>query len=148
MDASATAAHSSQTPLPDIEPDDDDDDDDDDEEDTGQFVDAATAHPRPPVRGNWRYKKGDVMMFRKPFFMEDYDGAVVGGLEAPAMLRRDRTGVIFGRTRQRPRARQKGAFLYTVVFDDPSTKVPRLPAHGDDGIDDDENVEFLNDAAA
>jgi len=93
-------------------------------------------------------KKGDVLMFRKPFFMEDYDGAVVGGLEAPAMLRRDRTGVIFGRTRQRPRARQKGAFLYTVVFDDPSTKVPRLPAHGDDGIDDDENVEFLNDAAA
>ena len=137
-----------ETALPDVEPDDgdDDDDDDDDDQEAGQFVDAATAHPRPPIRGNWRYKKGDVLMFRKPYFMEDDDGAV-GGLEAPA-LRRDRTGVILQRTRLRPRARQKGAFLYTVLFDDPSTKVPSLPAHGDDGIDEDENVEFLNDAAA
>ena len=38
--------------------------------------------------------------------------------------------------------------LYTILFDDPPTKVERLPARGADGIDpDNENAEFLNDAA-
>ena len=42
---------------------------------------------------------------------------------------------------------RKGAFLYTILFDDPPRKVERLPARGADGIDPDENVEFLNDVA-
>jgi hypothetical protein len=42
---------------------------------------------------------------------------------------------------------RKGAFLYTILFDDPPTTVERLPARGADGIDLDDDVEFLNDAA-
>ena len=38
-------------------------------------------------------------------------------------------------------------FLCTILFDDPSRKVERLPARGADGIDPDNDVEFLNDAA-
>ena len=82
------------------------------------------------------------------FFKKVYFVGVVGGLEAPA-LRRDRTGVVLKCTREHPnRVRRKGAFIYTILFDDPPTKVERLPARGADGIDqDDENAEFLNDAA-
>ena len=72
---------------------------------------------------------------------------VVGGLESPA-LRRDRTGVVLKCTREHPSRVRKGAFLDTILFDDPPGKVGRLPARGDDGIDpDNEHVEFLNDTA-
>ena len=81
------------------------------------------------------------------FFKKNYFVGVVGGLEAPA-LRRDRTGVVLKCTREYPNRVRKGAFLYTVLFDDPPTKVERLPARVADEIDqDDENAEFLNDAA-
>ena len=87
----------------------------------------------------------DVLLFGKKYFEEDTAGAV-GGLEAPA-LRRDRTGVVLKCAREHPGRARKGAFLYTILFDDPATKVERLPARGADGIDTDESVEFLNDAA-
>ena len=87
-----------------------------------------------------------MLFFRKDYFFV----GTVGGLEAPA-LRRDRirTGVVLKCTREHPNRVRKGAFLYTILFDDPSRKVERLPARGADGIDrrDDENAEFLNDAA-
>ena len=88
----------------------------------------------------------DVLFFKKKYFEEDTPGAA-GGLEAPA-LRRDRTGVVLKCTREHPNRVWKGAFLYTILFDDPSKKVERLPARGAEGIDpDNENAEFLNDAA-
>ena len=88
----------------------------------------------------------DVLFFKKKYFEEDAPGAV-GGLEAPA-LRRDRTGVVLKCSREHPNRTRKGAFLYTILFDDPPREVPRLPARGDDGIDpDNENIDFLNDAA-
>ena len=69
------------------------------------------------------------------------------GVKIPA-LRRDRTGVVLKCTREHPSRVRKGAFLYTILFDDPPRKVERLPARGADGIDpDNENVEFLNDTA-
>ena len=84
----------------------------------------------------------DVLFLKKNYFV-----GAAGGLEAPA-LRRDRTGVVLKCTREHPNRVRKGAFLYTILFDDPPAKVERLPARGADGIDqDDENVEFLNDAA-
>ena len=82
-------------------------------------------------------------MFRRKYFTV----GIVGGLEIPS-LQRDRTGVIAKRTRLRPNAVNKGAFMYTVQFDDPVRTVPGLPARGDDGIDEDDDVQFLNDAAA
>ena len=73
---------------------------------------------------------------------------IVGGLEIPS-LQRNRTGVIAKRTRLRPNAAvNKGAFMYTVQFDDPVRTVPGLPAHGIGGIDLDDDMQFLNDAAA
>ena len=63
----------------------------------------------------------------------------VGGLESPA-LRRDRTGVVLKCTREHPNRVRKGAFLYTILFDDPSKKVGRLPARGADGIDPDNEM--------
>ena len=62
-------------------------------------------------------------------------------------LQRDRTGVIAKRTRLRPNSVNKGAFMYTVQFDDPVRTVPGLPAHEIDGIGLDDDAEFLNDAA-
>ena len=113
-----------------------------------QFNNAASAHRRPEVRRGHRYKTNDVLFFRKKCFEEDAEGAV-GGLEASA-LRRDRTGVVLECVRAYPQRAWKGAFLCTIQFDDPPTKVARLPAApGDDGIDpDNESVEFLKDAAA
>ena len=116
--------------------------DDDDGDDDNQFHNAASAHPRPEKRSGRRYRVNDVL-----FFKTDYFVGAVGGLEAPA-LRRDRTGVVLKCTREHPNRARKGAFLYTVLFDDPPTEVERLPARGADGIDpDNENAEFLNDAA-
>ena len=87
-----------------------------------------------------------MLFFKKKYFEEDTPGAV-GGLEAPA-LRRDRTGVVLKCTREHPTRVRKGAFLYTILFDDPPTELERMPARGDDGIDlDNENSEFVNDAA-
>ena len=111
--------------------------DDDDGDDDNQFHNAASAHPRPEKRSGRRYRVNDVL-----FFKTDYFVGAVGGLEAPA-LRRDRTGVVLKCTREHPNRARKGAFLYTVLFDDPPTEVERLPARGADGIDpDDENVDF------
>ena len=116
--------------------------DDDDGDDDNQFHNASSAHPRPEKRSGHRYRVNDVLFFKKNYFV-----GAVGGLEAPA-LRRDRTGVVLKCTREHPNRVRKGAFLYTILFDDPPTTVERLPARGADGIDpDDENVEFLNDAA-
>lgn len=119
--------------------------DDDDGDDDNQFNNAVSAHPRPEVKSGHRYKVNDVLLFGKKYFEEDTAGAV-GGLEAPA-LRRDRTGVVLKCAREHPGRARKGAFLYTILFDDPATTVERLPARGADGIDTDESVEFLNDAA-
>ena len=81
-------------------------------------------------------------MFRKQYFAV----GIVGGLEVPC-LQRDRTGVIVKQTRLRPNASNKGAFMYTVQFDDPVRTVPGLPARGVDGIDLGDDVQFLNGAA-
>ena len=116
--------------------------DGDDGDDDNQFHNASSAHPRPEKRSGHRYRVNDVLLFNKDYFV-----GAVGGLEAPA-LRRDRTGVVLKCTREHPNRVRKGALLYTILFDDPPTKVERLPARGADGIDpDDENVEFLNDTA-
>ena len=116
--------------------------DDSDGDDDNQFHDAVSAHPRPKKRSGHRCRVNDVLFFKKGYFV-----GAVGGLEAPA-LRRDRTGVVLKCTREHPNLARKDAFLYTVLFDDPPTTVERLPARGADGIDpDDEDAEFLNDAA-
>ena len=54
----------------------------------------------------------------------------VNGLEAP-QLRRDRTGIIRTRTRERPGGANRGQYLYKVLFNDPAKVVPRLPLDND-----------------
>ena len=54
----------------------------------------------------------------------------LNGLEAPPM-RRNRTGIIRTRTRERPRGANRGQYLYTALFNDPATTVPRLPLDND-----------------
>ena len=115
-----------------------DTDDDGGDEAVGQFNDALTADPRPPVRVGYRYKKGDMLMFKKQYFTV----GIIGRLEALS-LQHDRTGLVLEQTRERPNARTaraKGTFVYTVQFDDPTRTVPRLPARGDDGIDGDDDA--------
>ena len=46
-------------------------------------------------------------------------------------MRRDRSGIIRARTRERPRGANRGQFLYTVLFSDPATTVARLPLDND-----------------
>ena len=114
--------------------DDDGDDDDDDDDDDGQPNNAAAVHPRPPVGGTWRYRVGDILLFKANFFVAQPGG--LNGLEHPTM-RRDRTGIIRSRTRERARGANRGAYLYTVLFDDPAIEVRRLP------LDDDDDAAFL-----
>ena len=114
------------------------------EEDNEPLNDASTNDPRPPVANGHRYRANDVLLFRKEYFDAEEGG--LGGLESP-MLQRERNGTIIKLTRERPRGKNKGAFLYTVKFYDPITTVGRLPAHGPDddpGIDNDhKNVQFM-----
>ena len=84
--------------------------------------------PRPLVPGDWRFKVGDVLLFRRDFINAQPGG--LNGLEAPQM-RRDRSGIIRTRTRERPRGANRGQYLYTVLFNDPATVVPRLPLDND-----------------
>jgi len=108
--------------------DDDDDDTSDDDEDDGQPVNAIAVDPRPLKPGDWRFKVGDVLLFRRDFFNAQPGG--LNGLEAPPM-RRDRTGIIRTRTRERARGANRGQYLYGVLFNDPATTVPRLPLDND-----------------
>ena len=114
--------------------DDSDDESDDDSDENNQPISGATVSPRPPVNGTWRYKVGDILLFKQNFFVAQPGG--LNGLEAPRM-RRDRTGIIRSRTRERPRGANRGQYLYTVLFNDPNTTVARLPLNNDD------DVEFL-----
>ena len=107
--------------------DDDDDDSSDDGEDT-QPVSAVAADPRPLVPGTWRYKIGDSLLFTAAFFNAQLGG--LNGLEHQTM-RRDRTGIIRTRIRERPRGANRGQYLYTVLFNDSATIVPRLPLDND-----------------
>lgn len=118
--------------------DDDDDDTDDDDDDGAQPIDGAVVHPRPPVNGTWRYKVGDILLFKENFFVAQPGG--LNGLEHRTM-RRDRTGIIRARTRERARGANRGQYLYTVLFNDPATVVQRLP------LDNDDDAEFLTEAA-
>jgi hypothetical protein len=104
-------------------------DDDEDDEDADQPVDGATVSPRPPVNGTWRYRVGDILLFTAAFFNAQPGG--LNGLEAPPM-RRDRTGIIRTRTRERARGANRGQYLYSVLFNDPAITVPRLPLDNDD----------------
>ena len=79
--------------------------------------------------GDWRFRVGDVLLFRKYFFNAQPGG--LNGLEHRNM-RRDRTGLIRSRTRERPQGANRGQYLYTVLFSDPATTVPRLPLDNDD----------------
>ena len=108
--------------------DDDNDDTSDDDEDDGQPVNAIAVDPRPLKPGDWRFKVGDVLLFRRDFFNAQPGG--LNGLEAPPM-RRDRTGIIRTRTRERARGANRGQYLYSVLFNDPATTVPRLPLDND-----------------
>jgi len=104
------------------------DDDDEDDEDDDQPVDGATVPPRPPVSGTWRYRVGDILLYTASFFNAQSGG--LNGLEALPM-RRDRTGSIRKRTRERPHGANRGQYIYTVLFNDPATTVPRLPLDND-----------------
>ena len=109
--------------------DDSSDDDDEDDEDDDQPVDACTCDPRPLVnQATWRYRVGDILLFTAAFFNAQPGG--LNGLEAPPM-RRDRTGIIRTRTRERARGANRGQYLYSVLFNDPATTVPRLPLDND-----------------
>ena len=99
----------------------------DDDEDP-QPVNAIAVDPRPLVNGTWRYRVGDILLFTAAFFNAQPGG--LNGLEAPPM-RRDRSGIIRARTRERPRGANRGQFLYTVLFSDPATTVARLPLDND-----------------
>ena len=112
---------------------DDDDSSSDDDEDT-QPVNAIADDPRPLVPATWRYRVGDILLYTAAFFNAQPGG--LNGLEAPPM-RRDRTGIIRTRTRERPRGTNRGQYLYTVLFNDPATTVPRLP------LDNDADATFL-----
>ena len=107
---------------------DDDSSDDDSSDDDEQPVNAAAVDPRPLKPGDWRFRVGDVLLFKEHFFNAQPGG--LNGLEAPPM-RRDRTGIIRTRTRERPRGANRGQYLYTVLFNDPATTVPRLPLDND-----------------
>ena len=99
----------------------------DDDEDN-QPVNAIAVDPRPLVNGTWRYRVGDILLFTAAFFNAQPGG--LNGLEAPPM-RRDRSGIIRARTRERARGANRGQFLYTVLFSDPATTVARLPLDND-----------------
>ena len=57
---------------------------------------CVTPPPREPA--TWRYRVGDILLFTAAFFNAQPGG--LNGLEAP-QLRRDRTGIIRTRTRER-----------------------------------------------
>ena len=95
---------------------------------TTQPVNAIAVDPRPLKPGDWRYRVGDILLFTAAFFNAQPGG--LNGLEAPPM-RRDRTGIIRTRTRERARGANRGQYLYTVLFNDPATTVPRLPLDND-----------------
>ena len=111
-----------------------DDDSTDDDSDDEQPVNAAAVDPRPLKAGDWRYRVGDILLFTTAFFNAQPGG--LNGLEAPPM-RRDRTGIIRTRTRERARGANRGQYLYSVLFNDPVTTVPRLP------LDNDADATFL-----
>ena len=105
---------------------------------------ASSNDPRPPAAGSWRYKVRDVLLFKRPYF-NSAPGSL-GGLEND---QKERTGKVHARTRERTRGANRGAFLYTVDFDDPPTKVARLFAHADSneaGVDDDPLVTLVAEA--
>ena len=106
----------------------DDDDSSSDDDDDEQPVNAIAVDPRPLKPGDWRFKVGDVLLFRRDFFNAQPGG--LNGPEAPQM-RRGRSGIIRTRTRERPRGANRGQYLYTVLFNDPATTVPRLPLDND-----------------
>ena len=90
----------------DTDDDDDNDTDDDDDNDTDDdepMNDVETNNPRPIVIGTWRYKVGDVLRFRKDFFVAAPGG--LGGLENSLQ---ERTGIIQQQSRERPRGKNKG----------------------------------------
>ena len=60
-----------------------DTDDDGGDEAVGQFNDALTADPRPPVRVGYRYKKGDVLMFKEQYFTARWNNWWAGGPVPP-----------------------------------------------------------------
>ncbi len=93
--------------------------------------------PRPPSN-TWRYTTRDVLTFGTDFFTAE--PGELGGLESD---RRERTGVIKKRERERPRGKNRGAFLYTVAFEDPSTVVDGIMAHGADGMDASRDVSLV-----
>ena len=68
---------------------DEDDDSSDDDGGDEQPVNAIAVDPRPLKPGNWRFKVGDVILFKRDFFITAAGG--LNGLETPQM-RRDRTG--------------------------------------------------------
>jgi hypothetical protein len=113
---------------------DDDSSDDDSSDEDEQPVNAAAVDPRPLKPGDWRYSVGDILLFTAAFFNAQPGG--LNGLEAPPM-RRDRTGIIRIRTRERARGANRGQYLYTVLFNDPARTVPRLP------LDNDADATFL-----
>ena len=120
--------------LPSSSDDGDSSSDDDDDDDDEQPVNAIAADSRPLVPGTWRYSVGDILLFTAAFFNAQPGG--LNGLEHRTM-RRDRTGIIRTRTRERPRGANRGQYLYTVLFNDPATIVPRLP------LDNDADATFL-----
>ena len=101
--------------------------------------DITTNDPRPAKQGEWRYKTGDTLRFGKEFFATGR----IGAFDA-RRLRRERLGTVKARTRERARGANRGAFLYTIAFEDPVTVVSRLPAHAEGGIDNDEHVELID----
>jgi hypothetical protein len=125
----------------------DDDDSSSDDDDDEQPTNAAAVDPRPLVPGDWRFKICDVILFKKDFFIAAAGG--VNGLEAPQM-RRDRTGIVRERVRERANARRnKGQFLYQVLFNDPARYVPTQTSdmHGNTfglPLDRDPDLAFLS----
>ena len=119
-----------------------DDDDDDDEDEQDDYQDAATADPRPPTQSGHRYKENARLLFKSGYFR-----CAPGGLGALSNVMHDRQGIVTTLQRDRPRG-NRGAYLYEIQFDAGNGKqsltLDRLPARGQWGLDDDEDVEFLS----
>ncbi len=90
---------------------------------TEPMNDGKTNDPR-PVNVSLRYKTKDILAFPAAYF-KHFD----------EIDQLDRTGIVKSRTRERARGANRGAYLYTIAFDDPSTVIDRVRAHGDEGAD-------------
>ena len=88
--------------------------------------------PRPNNPAGHRYKVGDKLQFDEGWFE-----GVLGGLENNPV---DRIGTVERIYRERPRAANKGQYLYAIRFEPEGVVVNDLPR---DDIDTDDEVAFI-----